>query len=229
MPLWRDMRELCRGDVDTLSDWLSADSGKIPICLCLLVAGAAAYGATIGLWRAPLQSAYVAIKFPLLILLTTAGTAMLNGMLAQLMGTGLSFRNCALLSLMSFAIFAVIVGSLAPIAVFLLLNIPAADSAQARQGEYVLILVNVLIIAFAGIVANLRLYALLAHVVGQARLAGRTLFTWLGVNLFLGAQLSWNLRPFFGTHDMKVEFLRPDMFDGNFYEAMSRVIHRLFT
>jgi hypothetical protein len=229
MHLWRDMRELCRGDVPALSAWLVEDSGKLPVCAVLLVLGAAAYGATIGLWRDALQSVFVAIKFPLLILLTTIGTAMLNGMLAQLMGTGLSFRNSALLSLMSFAIFAIIVGSLAPIAVFLLLNIPPADSAQARTGEYVLILVNVLIIAFAGVVANLRLYALLRHIVGQASLAARTLFTWLAVNLFLGAQLSWNLRPFFGTHDMPVVFLRPDMFDGNFYEAMYRVIYRLFT
>jgi hypothetical protein len=127
------------------------------------------------------------------------------------------------------AIFAVIVGSLAPIAVFLLLHIPAADSANARTGEYVLILVNVIIIAFAGIIANVRLLALLTHIVGSAKLAGRTLFTWLAVNLFLGAQLSWNLRPFFGTHDMPVVFLRDGMFDGNFYEAMFRLIHRLAT
>ncbi|MFT5131272.1 MAG: hypothetical protein ACI8W8_004908 [Rhodothermales bacterium] len=104
MPYWKDMCELCRGDAAELSGWLLGDSAKIRVCVVLLVMGAAAYGATIGLWRAPAQSAFVAIKFPLLILLTTAGTAMLNGMLAQLMGTGLSFRNTALLSLMIFAI-----------------------------------------------------------------------------------------------------------------------------
>ena len=229
MLLRQDMRDLCSGDVVTLQNWLAADSGKTTSCIALLICGSAAYGATIGLWRAPLQSAYVAIKFPLLILLTTLGTAMLNGMLAQLQGTGLSFRNSVLLSLMSFAIFAVIVGALAPVSFFLLLNIPAADSAHARTGEYVLILTNVVIVAFAGIVANIRLYGLLTHIVGEARLAARTLSTWLAVNLFLGAQLSWNLRPFFGTHDMPVVFLRPDMFDGNFYEAMYRVIHRLIT
>jgi hypothetical protein len=229
MALWVDMCKLCRGDAEELGTWLAADSAKIRVCVILLVIGAATYGATIGFWRAPLQSAFVAIKFPLLILSTTIGTAMLNGMLAQLMGTGLSFRNTALLSLMSFAIFAVIVGSLSPIAVFLLLNIPAADSPGARTGEYVLILVNVIIIAFAGIVANVRLFSLLAHIVGSSSLAARTLFTWLAVNLFLGAQLSWNLRPFFGTHDMPVVFLREGIFDGNFFEAMYRLIHRLAT
>jgi hypothetical protein len=229
MGVWRDMCELCRGDADALSGWLAEDSAKIRVCVLMLVCGAALYGATIGLWRDPRQSAYVAIKFPLLILLTTMGTAMLNGMFAQLMGTGLSFRNTALLSLMSFAIFAVIVGSLAPLAVFLLLNIPPMDAPNARTGEYVLILVNVLIIAFAGIIANVRLFALLSYIIGSATLAARTLFTWLGVNLFLGAQLSWNLRPFFGTHDMPVVFLREGMFDGNFYEAMFRLIHRLAT
>ena len=46
------------------------------------------------------------------------------------------------------------------------------------------------------------------------------MIAWLLVNLIVGAQISWNLRPWFGTPGMSGEFLRPEPFDGNFYESL---------
>ena len=49
----------------------------------VIVAGAGAYGAAMGWWRDPSQALFVAVKFPLIILLTAAGNALLNAMLAH--------------------------------------------------------------------------------------------------------------------------------------------------
>jgi len=47
---------------------------------------------------------------------------------------------------------------------------------------------------------------------------------WLALNLVLGAQISWNLRPWFGTHYLPVAFLREHPFDGTFYESVFRML-----
>ena len=63
----------------------------------------------------------------------------------------------------------------------------------------------------------------------ETRRAGtHTFFAWLAGNLFVGAQLSWNLRPFFVFPGLEVEFLRPDPFGGSFYEAVLRALHNVF-
>ena len=87
--------------------------------------GTAIYGFTVGIWRAPLQSFYTAIKFPLLIFLTCAGNAAVNGMLAQILGSGLSFKQTSLAILMSFAIAAIILAGFAPITLFVWYNAPS--------------------------------------------------------------------------------------------------------
>jgi hypothetical protein len=54
------------------------------------------------------------------------------------------------------------------------------------------------------------------------------LFSWLAGNLFLGAQLAWNLRPFIGSPTLAVQFFRDDPLRGNFYEAVWRACRHLF-
>ena len=64
--------------------------------IAVIFVGAGSYGAAIGYWRDPLQAGYTAIKFPLVILLTTLGNALLNGMLAPLLGLNIGFRQSLL-------------------------------------------------------------------------------------------------------------------------------------
>ncbi len=54
-----------------------------------------------------------------------------------------------------------------------------------------------------------------------------TFFVWLVGNLFVGAQISWIMRPFFGSPGLKVQFLRDNPMAGNFYETVWRTIHLL--
>jgi hypothetical protein len=193
-----------------------------------IVVGSSVYGATIGLWRAPLQSVFTAIKFPLLIFLTCIGNGAVNGMLAQVLGSGLSFRQTAFAILMSFALASLILGGFSPITLFVLYNAPPLGSEHAIVGHSVMLLIHVFVIAFAGIVANRRLFGLLQKVHGHDHTARAVLFSWLAGNLFLGAQLAWNLRPFIGSPTLAIQFLRDDPLHGNFYEAVWRAFRHLF-
>ena len=120
-----------------------------------------------GIWRAPLQSLYTAIKFPLLIFLTCAGNGVLNGMLAQILGSGLSFKQTTFAILMSFAIAAAILGGFSPITLFIWYNAPPLGSETAILGHSVMLLAHVGAIAFAGVIANRRLFGLLRKISGR--------------------------------------------------------------
>ena len=68
---------------------------------------------------------YVAVKLPLLVALTLGCNGLLNGLLGLLLGTGLGFRQSLLALLSSFALAALILGSLAPVTFFLAWNAPS--------------------------------------------------------------------------------------------------------
>ena len=83
--------------------------------------------------------------------------------------------------------------------------------------------------AFAGIAANVRLVQLLRELSGSAGAARKVLFAWLAGNLLLGSQLSWIFRPFVGSPNLPVEFLRADPFRGSFYEAVFNAARQLLS
>jgi hypothetical protein len=223
---------LLRGDVQSLEAWSAQwNAQRVGSHIAIIVVGAGLYGAAMGWWRDPMQALYTAVKFPLIILLTAAGNAMLNAMLAPLLGLNIPFRQSFLAILMSFTIAGAILGSFAPLVAFVIWNAPPMTSdTWASSGTYSFILLTfVVIIAFAGITANLRLMQLLVHLGRRRDVAFRVLIAWLAGNLFFGTQLSWILRPFIGAPGLQVQFLRDDAFKGNFYETIFHLIVRLFT
>lgn len=225
-----ELGTLLRGEPASLRRWTEGwDTARLALCLGVIVAGAGLYGAAMGCWRAPLQAWYVALKFPCIILFTTLGNALLNAMLAPLLGLNLRFRQSFLAVLMSFTITAAILGSFSPLVGYLVWNAPAMTVDGAQQGgTYSLImLTHVVVIAFAGTVGNLRLGQLLRELSGSVTVARRVLLAWLACNLLLGSQLSWILRPFIGAPTLPVEFLRTTAFHGNFYEAVFRSLAQL--
>lgn len=224
-------KSFLRGDPDEMIAWLEKPGVRWAAgCVLVILAGSGLYGFTLGLWRAPLQSLYTAIKFPLLIFLTCAGNALLNGILAQVLGSTLSFRQTSLAILMSFALTSLILGALSPVSLFVLCNTPPLNSDATLLGHSVTLLVHVFFIACAGVIANRRLYRLLEKVSGSRATARRVLFGWLGGNFLLGSQLAWVLRPFIGSPKLAIEFLRDDPLRGNFYEAVGRALrHLLFS
>lgn len=228
-PAGGEVNALLRGDVGAMSRWLEqTDTRRLVQYVAIIFAGAGCYGAAMGWWRDPLQGFYVAIKLPLILLLTTLGNALLNAMLAPLLGLNFSFRQSLMAILMSFTISASILGAFSPLAAFLVWNAPPLSDARASAGTYSFIMVtHVAVIAFAGIVANLRLLQMLRERSGNLRVARRVLFAWLAGNLFLGTQLSWIFRPFIGSPGLPVQFLRDHPLNGNFYEAIWRSLLHL--
>ena len=222
------LKLLLRGDADRVAESVSrAGLESVAQFSLIILVGAGLYGATLGLWRGPLQAFYTAIKFPLVIFLTCLGNGTINGMLAQILGSGLSFRQTAITILMSFAIAAIILAGFAPLTLFVWFNAPPLGSKGAILGHSVMLLTHVFAIALAGVIANSRLLGLLRKISGSDRVARAVLFSWLAGNLFLGAQIAWNLRPFIGSPKLAIEFLRSDPLRGNFYEAVWRALRHL--
>ncbi|MCU0784881.1 MAG: hypothetical protein MUF81_12740 [Verrucomicrobia bacterium] len=226
----QELGTLLRGEPDTLGRWAAQfQSRRFAFHITVIVAGAGCYGAAMGWWRDPMQALYVAIKLPLIMLLVTLGNALLNAMLAPLLGLNITFRQSLLAVLMSFAIASAILGAFSPLVGFLVWNAPPMSPDVKSTITYGLIkLAHVVAIAFAGIAGNVRLFQLLKQLGGSRTVAWRVLFAWLAVNLFLGSQLTWIARPLIGAPQLPVVFLRDTAFQGNFYEDIFRTLLHLF-
>lgn len=221
---------LLRGDATSIVNWIERPSGsRIVLWITVISLGTGLFGASVGYWRDPLQSVYAAMKFPLVLLLTASGNALLNAMLAPLLGVNLGLRQTQLAILMSFTISAAILGALSPIIFFLVWNTPPiSDVGRVSFSSHSLIQVSqVASIAFAGIAGNVRLWQVLRRQSANRSAAGRVLFAWLAGNLFLGSQVSWILRPFVGSPGLPVKFLRPDAFHGSFFESVFQALLNL--
>ena len=213
---------LLRGEVAVLSAWTSEwRASQVGRDVLLIVLGTGLFGAALGYWRDPWQSLYAGLKLPLILLLTALANSVLNLMLAPLLGLRISFRQSVLAILTSFALAATILGAFSPLAAFVIWNAPPLGAgSQTGLTHSALLLLLAVVVAFAGIAANLRLFQLLRKLAGEESAAWRVLMAWLTANLFFGSQLSWILRPFIGSPYLPVEFLRPDAFNGNFFESL---------
>jgi hypothetical protein len=226
-----DVGTLLRAEAQAIAGWVEDWSARrVGTQVLIILLGAGAYGAAMGWWRDPWQAAFVAIKFPLILLLTALGNALLNAMLAPLLGLNITLRQSLLAVLMSFAITAVILGAFAPLTGFLAWNAPPMTPDVKSTPTYAFVkLSHVVVIAFAGLAGNVRLFQLLTSLSqDNRRVARRVLFAWLAGNLFLGSQLTWIARPFIGAPQLPVAFLRDEAFRGNFYENVLGSILQLF-
>jgi hypothetical protein len=232
-PISLEPSKLCsllRGEPEYLRAWIEHSHGEhLALCLGVIVTGAGLYGAAIGSWRAPLGALFVGVKLPMIILLTALGNALLNAMLAPLLGLNLGLRQSFLAILMSFTMASAILGAFSPLAAFMIWNMPPlVPGKETSSVTYSIIQLSlVAITAFAGIVANLRLVQLLQQLSGNVTTARRVLVAWLAGNLFLGSQLAWIFRPFIGSPDLPVVFVRPTAFQGNFYETVFHSVLRV--
>jgi hypothetical protein len=219
-----------RADGASLHDWILRRQGTF-VCCCVaaIVAGAGLYGAAMGSWRDPLQALYAGIKLPLVILLTTLGNGLLNGMLAPLLGLNTTFRQSLSVVLVSFAMASVILGALSPVAMFVVWNTPPLTAATTLWSpEYGFMQLTLAgFIALAGTVANVRLLPVLRQWTPSAAVTRKVLFAWLAGNLFLGSQICWVLRPFIWDPASQTQFIGEQYFRGSFYETVFEAARRL--
>jgi hypothetical protein len=231
IPRPSEINRLLRGETGIISKWSEQwAAGRFILHLAVIIVGAGLYGATIGWWRGPQQALFVAIKFPLIMLLVTGGNALINGLLAPLLGLNIRFHQSFSAVVMSFTVTSAILGAFSPVMAFLVWNAPSMTTNISTEFTYcVLMLAHVVVIALAGTTGNVRLLQLLQTFSTKPEIAVRVLVAWLLGNLFLGTQLAWILRPFIGSPDLPIEFLRANAFHGNFYETLFRSIQQILT
>src|ERR1035438_8684120 len=136
-----EISTLLRGDLATIAVWIEhSNVQRFARHVGVIILGAGLYGAAMGWGREPQQALYVAIKFPLIILLTTFGNALINGMLAPLLGFNIPFRQSFSAILMSFTIAAAILGAFSPLIVFMVWNAPDLVSKSLSGSAYHFIL-----------------------------------------------------------------------------------------
>lgn len=214
-------KALLAGDEEVLArQATSPDMQWLAACVIAVVLSCGVYGATFGLWLSGVQGLYTGIKLPTVILLTCLGNAGLNGCLALVLGAGIGFRQSSVAVLMSFTIMGLVLVSFAPPMLFLIGNVPGPGEAGAAFGQKLVLLAHVVVIAFAGIVGNCRLWQTLRRITGEGKRAHLVLFSWLAGNLLLGSQISWILRPWVATSGGGVSFFSTEPMRGNFFEAV---------
>jgi len=219
-----------RADPSTVRQWIADwPSQFVWFCVVSILLGAGCYGLVIGSWRDELQAVYTGIKLPMVLLLTSVGNGLLNGMLAPLLGLNVTLRQSFLLVLISFAVTAVLLGSLSPVALNMIWNTPPLTGlTRLWSFEYgFLQLTLATFVAGAGIAANMRLLPLLRKFSRDARSARNVLLAWLATNLFLGSQVAWVLRPFIWDPAGPSQFIGRQYFKGSFFETVFNAAWRL--
>jgi hypothetical protein len=225
-PRSEEIATLLRGEVEVIYSWNTRwDARRFGFQIAVIIIGAGSYGAAMGWWRDPQQALFTAIKFPLIILLTALGNALINGMLAPLLGLNIPFRQSFTAIVMSFAITSAIFGGFSPLIAFMVWNAPPTAAGAAYN---FILVTHVAVIALAGSTGNLRLLQLLSKAAASRAVGLRVLIAWLAGNFFLGSQLSWILRPFIGSPGLPVEFLRHNALQGNFYESVFHSLQNIF-
>lgn len=220
---------LARGQTKELTPLFEREQFRSSLlrAIVTIFLGAGCYGFTVGLWRGQEMALYVAIKTPLLLFFTLLVTGLLNGILGLLLGTNIGFRQSLICQLLAFAMASVVLASLAPITFFLALEAPSPDSQQAATAHSFYLLAHTALIGLAGFLAVIRLFGFICSLTPNFHAARITLLCWLASNAFVGSQLSFLLRPFFGSPNLEIAFLRPDPFNGTFYEAVWNALNRL--
>lgn len=220
-----------RAEPTRLREWVTQrPANLVGCCLAAVVLGAGTYGAVMGCWRDPWQALYTGIKLPLVILLTTLGNGLLNGMLAPLLGFNATFRQSLTIVLLTFATASIILGALSPVALFVVWNTPSLSGAtQLSSPEYGFMQLTLAgLIASAGVAGNVHVLPLLTQWTRSAAVARKVLLAWLAGNLFLGSQICWILRPFIWDPAGPTRFIGREYFRGSFYETVFEAVRRLF-
>jgi hypothetical protein len=183
----------------------------------VLVPCAALYGAVFGSWHGPRLAAYVAVKFPLVLLATAALTLPLNWALAALTRSPLRFGQVAVLTFLCLTLASAIVASLVPVAWILQQGAPP-PTGEARTAHNLLYLMHTAFVGGAGCASVLMLRGALARRGGAGRRVARTLGLWILTFALVGGEVAWSLRPFVGSVYDRVTFLRAEALHGNVYE-----------
>lgn len=187
------------------------------VCSSLFLA---IYGGIIGAYHSWMQALSSAIKLPALYLITLLICIPTLYFANVIFGSKRTFGQHLALILTAVSVTSVLLFSFAPITLFFLLT---------TNNYQFLILLNVLIFALTGFIGISSLYQATNLVLEQDNEGSKTrqkiLQFWLFLYAFVGSQLGWTLRPFFGTPDSAFQLFRER--EGNFYLSVIQAISYL--
>ncbi|WP_445638431.1 Actin-binding WH2 domain-containing protein [Nostoc sp. DSM 114161] len=187
------------------------------VCSSLFLA---VYGGIIGAYHSWMQALSSAIKLPALYLITLLICIPTLYFANVIFGSKRTFGQHLALVLTAVSVTSVLLFSFAPITLFFLLT---------TNNYQFLILLNVFIFALTGFIGISSLYQATSLVLEQDDEGSKTrqkiLQFWLFLYAFVGSQLGWTLRPFFGTPDSAFQLFRER--EGNFYLSVIQAISYL--
>ena len=155
----------------------------------------AVYGAIIGTFHSPLQAASSAIKLPALYLITLLVCLPTLCIFNVLFGAKQTIAQHFTYLLTAVSVIALLLCGFAPVTLFFLITV----------NDYsFFLLLNVIIFALTGILGVSFLYQIMRPVADTENGQGVKVRTsilrfWLCLYGFVGSQLGWTLRPFFGS------------------------------
>ncbi|MDY6936490.1 MAG: actin-binding WH2 domain-containing protein [Cyanobacteriota bacterium] len=185
---------------------------KIVALLCYSSIFFAVYGLIIGSFHSWMQSLSSAIKLPSLYLITLSICLPTLYFFNILFGSRKSFTQHFAIVLAAVSSISVLLFSFAPITLFFLVTTPNYQFFK---------LLNVGILALTGLVGVKFLYQgmqLMSETEDNdegKENREKLLKSWLFLYAFVGSQLGWTLRPFFGTPGAEFQLFRE--MGGNFY------------
>ncbi len=187
------------------------------VCSSLFLA---TYGGIIGAYHSWMQALSSAIKLPALYLITLLICIPTLFFANIIFGSKRTFAQHLALVLTAVSVTSVLLFSFAPITLFFLIT---------TNNYQFLILLNVFIFALTGFIGVSSLYHATSLVLEQDNEGSKTrhkiLQFWLFLYAFVGSQLGWTLRPFFGTPDSVFQLFREK--EGNFYLSVIQAISYL--
>lgn len=168
------------------------------------------YGAIIGAYHSWMQALSSAIKLPALYLITLLICLPTLFFSNIIFGSRRTFSQHFALVLTAISVTSVLLFSFAPITLFFLIT--------TNNYQFV-ILLNVIIFSLTGFMGIYSLYNASRIVLEQDNQGSQTrtkiIQGWLFLYAFVGSQLGWTLRPFFGAPDSIFQLFRER--EGNFY------------
>jgi hypothetical protein len=184
------------------------------VCSSLFLA---IYGGIIGAYHSWMQALSSAVKLPALYLITLLICLPTLYFCNIIFGSKRNFAQHFALVLTAVSITSVLLFSFAPITLLFLIT---------TNNYQFLILLNVFIFALTGFIGISSLYQATNLVLEQEDEGNKTrkkaLKFWLFLYAFVGSQLGWTLRPFFGTPDSIFQLFRER--EGNFYLSVIQAL-----
>jgi hypothetical protein len=191
---------------------------SLVICSCLFFA---LYGAIMGSYSGGLQVLASAAKLPALYLLTLLICLPSLFFFEVISGSKFTFAQYLALLLIAMAAMGMILFSFAPISLFFRLSV--ADYTFFK-------LLNVVILGIAGVLGIQVFYrsaiALREKDINAPKHRPNILRGWLLLYAFVGSQLGWTLRPFFGSPGLEFQLFRN--IESNFYAHLLKLITQRF-